>query len=54
MQKVKIANNIDHRIGSSGLMFGQGCKFYHDCFTCPFEDCRWSSDRDSLKHERTK
>jgi len=18
---------------------GNGCKWYHDCFTCPFEDC---------------
>ena len=23
----------------NGLMYGNGCKRYHDCFSCPFDEC---------------
>ncbi len=28
----------------SGLLYGNGCTFYHDCFSCPFSRCRFDSD----------
>ena len=28
-----------HFVGESGLPYGNGCRHFPDCFTCPFPDC---------------
>jgi hypothetical protein len=48
----KYINQVGHK--TKGLLFGSGCKLHKNCFTCPFEDCKWNSERDSLKHEANK
>lgn len=30
-----------------------GCKYYEDCFTCPFDDCRFDV-REPMKKNRNK
>jgi len=37
------------------LLYGNGCKNYHDCFSCPLPDCNWNSgslrgSMTSMKH----
>ncbi len=39
---------------TNSLLYGQGCKHWHDCFTCPLPDCtydymhEWNRKREEL------
>jgi hypothetical protein len=37
--------------GEKQLLYGDGCKFFATCESCPFPDCRWNSSWADLRRE---